>query len=280
MTDDPAVDEYKDLRAELLQSQQTRTLVLAFTFTALGVLAGVALAKDNRDDTTLVTAALTFAALLICASLYLTTVLTQRIDRLSEYIRKRLESRLGFGWESDWATYRAVLGEAQVRPLAKLVKPKLPLGTSKPLAGFYLVLVGTDLTAFFIASDEPGLGAVLAVCVPGAAAIYLALNLYFRFGWQLGWTSLYEKHPRRVWPWSSDRSDTSISLDFSTPPSDVALVLGRQRLTRQLADDLARALSLDAADRELLHQEIVAAVAEVVDRFNRPDHGESPADDR
>ena len=58
-----------------------------------------------------------------------------------------------------------------------------------------------------------------------------------------------------------------IKLDFSKLPGDVALVLSQQQYTQDLADDLARVMSLDADDRDLIHQEIVGAVAEIVDRY-------------
>jgi hypothetical protein len=58
-----------------------------------------------------------------------------------------------------------------------------------------------------------------------------------------------------------------IEFDFSKLPGDVALVLSRQQHTQDLADDLARVMSLDRDDRDLIHQEIVGAVAEIVDQY-------------
>jgi hypothetical protein len=58
-----------------------------------------------------------------------------------------------------------------------------------------------------------------------------------------------------------------IEFDFSNLPSDVALVLSQQAHTEHLAVDLARVMSLDAADRDIIHQEIVGAVAEIVDKY-------------
>ncbi len=59
----------------------------------------------------------------------------------------------------------------------------------------------------------------------------------------------------------------NIKIDASELPSDVALVLSQQQYTQDLADDLARVMRLDADDRDLIHQEIVGAVAEIVDRY-------------
>lgn len=58
-----------------------------------------------------------------------------------------------------------------------------------------------------------------------------------------------------------------IELDFSKLPSDVALVLSRQQHTLDLANDLAGCMSLRDVDRQLLHQEIVGAVAAIVDEY-------------
>ncbi len=60
---------------------------------------------------------------------------------------------------------------------------------------------------------------------------------------------------------------TTIKYDLSNLPSDVALLLSQQQYTRDLADDLAGCMSLGEDDRELIHQEIVGAVAEVVDEY-------------
>jgi hypothetical protein len=198
-TQESPVEEYKDLRAEILQSQQTRALALGFTFTALGVVAGIALASDNRQDQALVAGVLALGALLICAALHLTTVLTQRIDRLSDYIKTHLEPRLGYGWESAWGSYRDRIGAAQWRPFGRWTKPTGPLGTSKPLAVYYLVLILADVASFAAAANHPSVWAVIVVLVPDALGVYLALNLFFRFGWQLGWTALADE-PRRTWP--------------------------------------------------------------------------------
>lgn len=50
-------------------------------------------------------------------------------------------------------------------------------------------------------------------------------------------------------------------------PSGVALVLSQQQRTRKLADDVGRCMRLDEVDRELIHQEIVGAVAMVINEL-------------
>jgi hypothetical protein len=54
---------------------------------------------------------------------------------------------------------------------------------------------------------------------------------------------------------------------FSKLPSDVSLMLSQQQHTQDLAEDLARVLRRDADDRDLIQQEIVGAVAAVVDGY-------------
>jgi O-antigen/teichoic acid export membrane protein len=185
-----AADEFKDLRTELFAAQQTRFLALGFTLTALGVLTGVALAEDHRDDQDLVAGVLCFGALLICTALHLTTVLTQRIDRLADYIKAELEPTLGHRWESKWRGYRGDVGAAQFPRFLRVFKPALPLGTSKPLAMYYIVFTLAILATFAASARDPTGWATVAVVGPSVVALYLALNLFFRFPWHLGWTPL------------------------------------------------------------------------------------------
>jgi hypothetical protein len=60
---------------------------------------------------------------------------------------------------------------------------------------------------------------------------------------------------------------STIKLDFSKLPSDVALVLSQQQHTQDLADDLSRVMGLGWDGREVIHQEIVGSVAKVVDEY-------------
>jgi hypothetical protein len=60
---------------------------------------------------------------------------------------------------------------------------------------------------------------------------------------------------------------TKITFDFSDLPSDVALILTQQEYTHKLADDLSRVMRLSTEDRDLLNDEIVGAVAALVDKY-------------
>jgi uncharacterized protein (DUF2267 family) len=56
-----------------------------------------------------------------------------------------------------------------------------------------------------------------------------------------------------------------IEVDFSKLPSEVALFLSQQEHTRALADALARIMRLGDDERQMLRDELIGAVAEVVD---------------
>jgi hypothetical protein len=182
-----ALDEYKDLRAEMLQSQQTRILILGFSFTLVAAFSGIALGQGDgqppRDD--VVTGLMALGQLLVAAAVQLTTVLTQRIDLQSQYIRRHLEGELKFGWETDWAEYRNKMKRY-------LGRGNLPLGTSKPLSFSYAVLLGADLLVYFIVAQAPDAVEMVLVFVSAAIAAYFTANLYWRFRWHLGWTGLYD----------------------------------------------------------------------------------------
>ena len=64
-----------------------------------------------------------------------------------------------------------------------------------------------------------------------------------------------------------DSSVTKIPFDFSTLPGDVALWLTQQQETRQIAAELARVLGLGEPERQFIHDEIVGAIAKVVDDY-------------
>jgi hypothetical protein len=180
-----AIDEYRDLRAELLQSQQTRIQVLAFTFAGTTALSGVVLNAEG-GECALTTGLMVFALLLLAAAIQLTTVLTQRIDLLADFISARLENQLEFKWESDWRAYRERMGARG--------SGRLPLGTSKALANFYFVLAFVDTGVYFVSADEGCLAGAPLVVIPAGLAVYLALDLRLR--WSRGWTGLYEDPPQ------------------------------------------------------------------------------------
>jgi hypothetical protein len=64
-----------------------------------------------------------------------------------------------------------------------------------------------------------------------------------------------------------DVGKNTITFDFSNLPGDVALLLSQQQHTHDLANDLAVAMRLDHVGAELLHQEMIGAVAEVVQEY-------------
>lgn len=58
-----------------------------------------------------------------------------------------------------------------------------------------------------------------------------------------------------------------VKVDFSELPGDVALFLSQQEHTRLLAEGLARCMRLDDPERQFIHDELVGAVAKVVDDY-------------
>lgn len=58
---------------------------------------------------------------------------------------------------------------------------------------------------------------------------------------------------------------STITLDFSKLPSDVALVLSQSPHTEGLAREIGRCLNLREPERQIIEQELVGAIAEVVD---------------
>ena len=64
-----------------------------------------------------------------------------------------------------------------------------------------------------------------------------------------------------------DLFDGRILIDFSSVPSDSALVIAQNRMTEELASSLAHSLGLDHIDRDLLEQELVGVIAGTIDRY-------------
>jgi hypothetical protein len=60
-----------------------------------------------------------------------------------------------------------------------------------------------------------------------------------------------------------------VPFDVSKVPSDVALVLTQQRQTRLLVTKLANVMGLTVMEANLMHHEIVGAIAAVVDNYLR-----------
>lgn len=58
----------------------------------------------------------------------------------------------------------------------------------------------------------------------------------------------------------------SITLDFSSLPGDVALFLSQNAHTEALAQEMARCMHLPLPERQIIEQELVGAVAEIVDK--------------
>jgi hypothetical protein len=56
-------------------------------------------------------------------------------------------------------------------------------------------------------------------------------------------------------------------IDFSSVPSESALVVAQNPMTEELANSVALSLGLNHVDRDLLGQELVGVIASTVDRY-------------
>jgi hypothetical protein len=169
------VAEFVSLRAEILQAQQTRGVVLALAFTTLGVTAtlGSHGAVGNKHDAGTAVALSTFSLLVASAAVHFTAILTLRIDVIATYIRRFVEAPYGGLWEARWK--EALQGKRTPR---SWLRP--PLATSKGYAVYYCLLAIGGAGEFWVSggSSKPWLFAV--PCVPLAIALLLCHDLYFK----------------------------------------------------------------------------------------------------
>jgi hypothetical protein len=188
------VAEYQSLRAEILQAQQTRALLLGFSLAATGTLSGLALGYGNRggDCNLLVPGVVAFALVLIAVAANFTAVLTQRIDLLSGYIRRDIEGRYRERpmWETVWTAVR------RRRSSDVDWVGRLPMGTSKAYAFYYGVLTLGTLGEYFLANGWRCLARLPIVVVPLLVALYVCGDLHER--WRRSWVNPLEGDPSSV----------------------------------------------------------------------------------
>ena len=185
------IEEYKSLRDEILKRESTRYIVLAFTITAVGTVIGTTLAdrSASAQGTDYRTFALTaFALLLIIAALMLTRCLTQQMDLISGYIRTFIEEEMkGFRWESLLLRYRQMKRR-------KGSEHSLPMGTSKPLTYYYVILTLLVYGLALAAGLHRCWYAIGLLSVLAAGSCWYAYDLYFRKtkGWKIDWSDMKE----------------------------------------------------------------------------------------
>jgi hypothetical protein len=177
------VAEYSALRAEILQAQQARMVVLGLIVTMLSAVSGLVLGNaDKTAATTMLTPGLVaFALLIVAIGVHFTSVLTRHMDMLGGYIRVHIEgSYEGDMWETVWTKHRQSLAGNRKR------EGKLPLGQSKVYALTYGALIAGVVVEYLIAEHHGSFLRALLVVVPAVIAAALATDLYIRRGarWQ------------------------------------------------------------------------------------------------
>lgn len=186
------IEEYKSLREELMRRQNARQLILGVTIIAIGSMLGLILREgafleqDLKQGTDCyIFALITFAILIIIAALVLTIQHTQQIDTIGAYIRKFIEPKTEFGWETRWMRYREL----------KKANPKaggLPLGTSKPLAVYYGLLTISIYLATFVTGLCSNRLFFIYISILTVFSLICSYDLYKRKtkGWKINWDML------------------------------------------------------------------------------------------
>lgn len=188
----PLLEEYKSLRTEILERQNTRLHILGFTMAAIGTILGFAL-RDNvsigQELNWYVFALVSFALVILNAALILTIQHTQQIDVISAYIRKFIEPKIGIGWETRWTRYR------ELKKSGKR-SSGLPLGTSKPLTLFYAFMTLAVYSVAFVTNLYRYPLALILVTILVVSSLMCSYDLYKRKtkGWKINWEVLDEQH--------------------------------------------------------------------------------------
>jgi nicotinamide riboside transporter PnuC len=170
------VAEYTALRAEILQAQQARMVVLGLIVTLLSGVSSLVLTRTGETTaTSSISGLVAFALLTLAIGIHFTGVLTRHMDTMGAYIRVYIEGRYeGAMWETVWTRHR------QAHQAARKPRSKLPLGQSKVYALFYGALVIAMVVEYFIADDHESPIRIAIVAVPAIAALVLAADLYLR----------------------------------------------------------------------------------------------------
>jgi hypothetical protein len=174
------IAEYTALRAEILQAQQTRGVVLALAFTTLGVTAtlGSHELAGHKGVAATAVALSTFSLLVASAAVHFTAILTLRIDLIATYIRQFIEGPYGGLWETRWK-------EALSRSAVKSTWLGPPLATSRGYAVYYALLALGGAGEFWVTGGNSQPWLFVIPLTPFSIAILLCHNLYTkrRAGW-------------------------------------------------------------------------------------------------
>jgi len=149
------IEEYKSLREEVLKRQDARNNTLGLTVTAIGTIVALSLGIGRSAEFSgFVSALIILSYILVIAAVIFTIHQTQQIDNISAFIRIFIEPNVeGIGWETIWTELRKRKGPEGNEQNKKV---KLPLGTSKYLAAYYVfITIGLFLNVFASIQHPP-----------------------------------------------------------------------------------------------------------------------------
>ena len=174
MNKEGILEEYKNLRQEIHQAQNTRIYVLGFTLALVGTLIQSSFSEEGFLEIISSWFLLDcFALVAIIAALYITVSCTQDIERLAAYIRTNIEIFIdGINWETHLLTIKQSKSGVR-RSITKSVG-----GSSKYLASVYFLL--SVLIYLSVLIRNSGLSIKFIIMPTGLFLwiIFLSLSLY------------------------------------------------------------------------------------------------------
>lgn len=176
-------EEYRSLRQEILQAQQSRLYILGFASTAVGVVLGIAPLDDTgTPDGPSGVGLVLFGQLIILAAGILTVQRGQAIVGIAEYLRVFVERPdVGIAWES------------RTRHLQRLQpRRRYRMGASRSFASYYFIV---SLSLAGIGVSIAGLEWMSApIIVLAILDLLPCLNLWRQRskGWKFGWDSVHQ----------------------------------------------------------------------------------------
>jgi hypothetical protein len=174
MTKEGILEEYKNLRQEIHQAQNTRIYVLGFTLALIGTLMQSSFSEEGFLEIISNWFLLDcFALVAIIAALYITISCTQDIERLATYIRTNIEGCVdGINWETRLLKIRQPKSK-----IHKVITRSLG-GRSKYLASVYFLLSALIYVSILIRNS--GMPAKFLIMPSGLLLwiLFLTFSLY------------------------------------------------------------------------------------------------------
>ena len=183
---DGRLDEYKTLRAEILQTQQLRTSIMQWTTAAMAVLIGFALKSFTETGSTrgpAVALAVLGAHVFLLSAILLSrrhAIHANRIGRYIEYYLETSDGRVpGLNWERRWNEFRK--------------KGKAFQGASRTEGVYYAIVAVAVFALNFIVACDAKVGIIRSVdLVLALFCIGVCVETYRKSSqsWHPDWTSI------------------------------------------------------------------------------------------